>query len=84
MGLFLIWRHKLIYTGLTLCKHAYTVDCDVKSGVDPLPFWLGREQKMLFFFAGFEAYNIHFSEKKYIGVRGTLKLGKGIYYKIIK
>ena len=23
--------------------------CDVKSGIDPLPFWLGREQKMLGF-----------------------------------
>ena len=25
------------------------MDCDVKSGIDPLPFWLGREQKMLGF-----------------------------------
>ena len=25
------------------------VDCDVKTGIDPLPFWLGREQKMLGF-----------------------------------
>ena len=31
------------------CKHACKVDCDVKSGIDPLPFWLGREQKMLGF-----------------------------------
>ena len=23
--------------------------CDVKAGIDPLPFWLGREQKMLGF-----------------------------------
>ena len=34
---------------LTLCKLACKVDCDVKSGVDPLPFWRGREQKMLGF-----------------------------------
>ena len=30
--------HKLIYIALTLCKHACKVDCDVKSGIDPLPF----------------------------------------------
>ena len=44
-----IWRHKLIYIAWTLCKNACKVDCDVKSGVDPLPFLLGREQKMLGF-----------------------------------
>ena len=39
----------LIHIALTLCKHACKVDCDVKSGIDPPPFWLGREQKMLGF-----------------------------------
>jgi len=28
---------KRIYISLTLRKHAFKVDCDVKSGVDPLP-----------------------------------------------
>ena len=50
VGLFLISRHKLIYITLTLCKHACKVDCDVKSGIDPLSFWLSRgQQKMLGF-----------------------------------
>ena len=49
MGLFLFLRHKLIYIALTLCKNACKVDCDVKTGIDPLPFGLGREQKMLGF-----------------------------------
>ena len=49
MGLLLISRHKLIYIALALCKHACKVDCDVKSGVNPLPFSVGREQKMLGF-----------------------------------
>ena len=47
-ALFLIWRHELFYNALTLCKHACKVNSDVKS-VDPFPFWLGREQKMLGF-----------------------------------
>ena len=58
MGLQLIWRHKLIYIVLTLCEHAYKVDCIDKSGIEPLPFWLSREQKMLVFFASFEAYEM--------------------------
>ena len=37
------------YIALTLCKHACKVDCDVTSGTDLLPFWLGHEQKMLGF-----------------------------------
>ena len=37
VGLFLTWRHNL------LCMHVY------KDDVDTLPFWLGREQKMLGF-----------------------------------
>ena len=48
----LIWAHKLIYIVLiilALCKHACKVDYDAKSRVDPLPFWLGCEQKMLGF-----------------------------------
>ena len=49
VGLFLIWRHSLlcihVYEELMWCKSV----CDVKSGIDPLPFWLGREQKMLSF-----------------------------------
>ena len=32
------------------------VECTIKSGIDPLSFSLGREQKMLGFFASFEAY----------------------------
>ena len=34
-----------VYKELMQCKSV----CDVKSGIDPLPFWLGREQKMLGF-----------------------------------
>ena len=49
MGLFLIWRHNLccmhVYKELMWCKSV----CDVKWGIDPLPFWLGRERKMLGF-----------------------------------
>ena len=37
------------YIALTLCKYACKGDCDVKSGIDPLPFWLGRGQKILGF-----------------------------------
>ena len=48
-GLLLISLHELIYIALTLCKHACKVDWDVKSGVDPLPFWLERKQKMIGF-----------------------------------
>ena len=72
-GVFLIWCHELVYIALTLCKHACKVDCDVKSGVDPFPFWLGREQKMLGFsqvlkpiwgrIAFRTGAKIHFSEK---------------------
>ena len=43
------WCHKLIYIAINLCKNACKVDCDVKWGKDPLPFWLSREQKMLGF-----------------------------------
>ena len=41
VGLFLFLRHKLIYIALTLCKNACKeckVDCDEKTGIDPLPF----------------------------------------------
>ena len=38
VSLFLFLRHKLIYIALTLCKNACKVDCDVKTGIDPLPF----------------------------------------------
>ena len=34
-----------VYKELMQCKSV----CDVKSGIAPLPFWLGREQKMLGF-----------------------------------
>ena len=34
-----------VYKELMRCKSV----CDVKSGLDPLPFWLCREQKMLGF-----------------------------------
>ena len=34
-----------VYKGLIRCKSV----CDVKSGTDPFPFLLGREQKMLAF-----------------------------------
>ena len=37
LALFLIWRHRLIYMALTLCKHACKTVCDVKSGIDPCP-----------------------------------------------
>ena len=43
------WGHKLIYIALIVCKHACKVDCDVNSGIDPLPFSLGLGQKMLGF-----------------------------------
>ena len=43
MGLFLIWCHKLfcmqVYKDLMACKSVH----DVKSGIDPCPFWLGHE-----------------------------------------
>ena len=43
MGLFLIWRHKLfcmhVYKDLMACKSVR----DIKSGIDPCPFWLGHE-----------------------------------------
>ena len=38
-----------MYIALTLCKRSCKVDCDVKSGIDPLPFSLRLEQKMLGF-----------------------------------
>ena len=42
-------RHNLlcmhVYKELMQCKSV----CDIKSGIDPLPFWLGREQKLLGF-----------------------------------
>ena len=37
MGLFLVWRHKLICIVLSLCEHACKEVCDVKQGVDPYP-----------------------------------------------
>ena len=49
LGLLLIWHYNL------LCMHFYKEliqgksVCDVKSVIDPLPFWLGNEQKMLGF-----------------------------------
>ena len=36
-------------------KHACKVDCDVKSEIDPLPFWLSRETNDAWFFVSFEA-----------------------------
>ena len=45
VGLFLIWRH-----AWTLCEHACKVDCDVKSGLDPLSL-LGREQQKVLGFS---------------------------------
>ena len=35
MGLFLVWRHKLIFIVLSLCKHACKEVGDLKQGVDP-------------------------------------------------
>ena len=76
-GLFLFWRHELIYNALTLCKHECKVNSDVRSGVDPFPFWLGRKQKMLGFSQvlkpiwGRVAFRtgakVHFSEKMFWG-----------------
>ena len=37
MGLFLVWRHRLICILSSLCKHACKEVCDVKQGVDPCP-----------------------------------------------
>ena len=37
LALFLIWRYRLIYMALTLCKHACKTVFDVKSGIDPCP-----------------------------------------------
>ena len=45
VGLFLIWYHNLcmhVYKVLMWCKSV----CDVKSGIDLLPFWFGCEQKI--------------------------------------
>jgi len=55
-----------------LCMYVYKESmwcksvCDVDSQIDPLLFWLGREQKMLVFFASFEAYK----------AAGLLEIGK--------
>ena len=35
MGLILVWRHRLIYIVLSLCKHACKQVCIAKQGVDP-------------------------------------------------
>ena len=37
MGLFLVWRHRLICIVLSLCKQACKEVCDVKPGIDPYP-----------------------------------------------
>ena len=37
MGLFLVWRHRLICIVLSLCKRACKEVCDVKQGLDPYP-----------------------------------------------
>ena len=46
-------RESLSLTANAFCTLFYLwwklVDCDVKSGIDPLPFWFGRGQKMLAF-----------------------------------
>ena len=45
VGLFLIWYHNLcihVFKVFMWCKSV----CDVKSGIDLLPFWFGCEQKM--------------------------------------
>ena len=46
-------RESLSLTANALCTLFYRwwklVDCDVKSGIDPLPFWLGRKRKILGF-----------------------------------
>lgn len=40
MGPFLIWRHKLSCISLSLCRNAWNVVRDVKSGMNPCSFWL--------------------------------------------
>ena len=37
LGLFLVWRHRLICMVLSLCKHVCKEVCDVKQGIDPSP-----------------------------------------------
>jgi len=37
LALFLIWRHRLIYTTLTLCEHSCKTVFDVKPRIDPCP-----------------------------------------------
>ena len=61
---------------LILCKHACKVDCDIKSGIDPLPFRLGHIKLQDLLEEGNNGRNAfrtsaktHFSEK--IGIRGT-------------
>ena len=49
VGLFLIWHHELIYMPLSLCKHACKIVCDIKSGIDPCPFWLHRVPNDVYF-----------------------------------
>ena len=44
MGLFPVWRHKLICIVLSLCKHACKSVCDIKPGIDPYPL-LARSWK---------------------------------------
>ena len=80
VGLFLIWRHKLICIALTLCKHACKVDCGVKSGIDPLPFWLDREAKDAWFFVSFEANKkAGFNKKREEGFN-SFRTGAQIYF----
>ena len=38
MGLFLVWRHRLICIVVSLCKHTCKKVCDIKPGIGPYPF----------------------------------------------
>ena len=56
VGLFLIWRHKLICISLSLCKHACKSVCEVKSRIDLRPFSLGRVPNDADFLVCLETY----------------------------
>lgn len=64
VGLPLSWHHNLpcmdVYKELMWCKSV----CDVKSGIDPLPFWLSCKQKN-FCTGGEECFILLKNSKKY-------------------
>ena len=76
MGLFLVWRHRLICIVVSLCKHAYKDVCDVKPGIDPYPLLARLCNKWWSDFVTFTA-----CKKSRLGLkrRNALQTGAKIY-----